>query len=409
LRVCIALAACLVFAPAWLHAQFQMPDPKQMSGIPRPVNDLPDQSISVRVIRGALSNNIANQPVELHVGPKVLTAKTDEAGRAQFDKVTPGASVKAVADVDGEHLESQEFPAPAQGGIRLLLVATDKSKGASTTPSAPGAPAIAGQVVIGGNSRIVIEPGDEVLSIYYLLDIVNNARSPVNTPSPFAFDMPADGTHCGLLEGSSPLAALNGTRVRVQGSFPPGSTRVQVFCELPVVSSSLEVTQQFPVASERVAVIVKRVGDAKVSSPQIVGQQDLTTQGVTYIAASGPGVAAGQPIVLSLSDLPHHSSTPRVIALSLAAGIAIIGVWAAIRVPAESESRKAERKRLIARRSQLFDQLIRLEQDRRGGRADGQRYASRREELLAALEHVYGALDSDDSGPGPLGRAGLAA
>src|SRR4051794_10792608 len=148
-----------------------MPDPKQMSGIPRPVTDLPDQSISVRVIRGALSNNIPNQPVELHVGPKVLRGKTDEAGRAQFDKVTPGASVKAVADVDGEHLESQEFQAPAEGGIRLLLVATDKSKSAGTTPAATDTPAASGQVVIGGNSRIVMEPSDEAVEIYYLLDI----------------------------------------------------------------------------------------------------------------------------------------------------------------------------------------------------------------------------------------------
>src|SRR5260221_3702050 len=89
------------------EAQFQMPDPKQMSGIPRPVTDLPDGSISVRVIRGELSNNLTNQPVELRVGGKVLTAKTDEAGRAQFDKVTPGATVKASTDVGTEHLESQ--------------------------------------------------------------------------------------------------------------------------------------------------------------------------------------------------------------------------------------------------------------------------------------------------------------
>src|SRR5712671_6386150 len=78
-----------------MRAQFQMPDPKQMSGIPRPVTDLPDGSISVRVIRGELSNNITNQPVELRVGGKVLTAKTDEGGRAQFDKVTPGADRKS--------------------------------------------------------------------------------------------------------------------------------------------------------------------------------------------------------------------------------------------------------------------------------------------------------------------------
>src|SRR3977135_2011265 len=88
-------------------AQFQMPAPKQMSGIPRPVTDLPDGSISVRVIRGELSNNIKGQPVELRVGGKTLTVKTDENGRAQFDKVTPGEAVKASTDVTGEHLESQ--------------------------------------------------------------------------------------------------------------------------------------------------------------------------------------------------------------------------------------------------------------------------------------------------------------
>src|SRR5712691_2595463 len=108
-------------------AQFQMPDPKQMAGIPRPVNDLPNASISVRLIRGQLSNNIASHPVELHfANGRVIKVNTDDAGRAQFDKVPPGV-VKASADVDGEHLESQEFEAPKQGGIRLMLVATDKN------------------------------------------------------------------------------------------------------------------------------------------------------------------------------------------------------------------------------------------------------------------------------------------
>ena len=112
----------------FLPHRSQMPDPKQMSGIPRPVTDLPDGSLSVRLIQGDLSNNIADHPVELHIGDKVQTVKTDEAGRAQFDSLPPGATVKAVAVVDGERLESQEFPAPAQGGIRLMLVATDKEK-----------------------------------------------------------------------------------------------------------------------------------------------------------------------------------------------------------------------------------------------------------------------------------------
>src|SRR5262245_21035976 len=171
-----------------LHAQFQMPDPKQMSGIPRPVDDLPSGSISVRVIRGALTNNITGHPVELHVGDKVLTVKTDADGRAQFDKVPAGAAVKAIAVVDGERLESQEFNAPGQGGIRLMLVATDKEKEARDA-AARNAPAVTGELTLDTESRIVVEPGDEGASLFYLLNIVNSASTPVNPPRPFTFEM----------------------------------------------------------------------------------------------------------------------------------------------------------------------------------------------------------------------------
>ena len=34
-----------------VRAQFQMPDPKQMAGIPRPVSDLPNGTVSVRLAR----------------------------------------------------------------------------------------------------------------------------------------------------------------------------------------------------------------------------------------------------------------------------------------------------------------------------------------------------------------------
>src|SRR5260221_14528731 len=119
-RIVTLLVCLLALVGGHASAQFQMPDPKQMAGIPRPVDDLPSGSVSVRLIRGQLSNNIADHPVELHFGNgRVLTAKTDDAGRAQFDKLPGGSPVKAIAVVDGERLESQEFLAPAQGGIRL--------------------------------------------------------------------------------------------------------------------------------------------------------------------------------------------------------------------------------------------------------------------------------------------------
>ena len=320
---------------AQLVAQFEMPDPKQMSGIPRPVTDLPDGAVSVRLIRGALSNNITNQSVELHVGSKVQTAKTDDSGRAQFSGLTPGTTLKAVAVVDGERLESQEFPAPSQGGIRLLLVATDNTKNAEPASTTP----VSGQVALGGESRIVIEPGEEVVQVYYVLDIVNGTRAPVNLATPFMFDMPTGAVGTAVIEASSSQANVSGTHVRVLGPFGPGHTSVQIVSELPAPDGTLQLTQRFPAPMERLAVIVKKVGPTTLSSPQIAKQQDVVAESQSFIIGAGGPVAAGQPIELSLGELPHHSPAPRRTALALAAAIVIIGVLVSSRREARAVRR----------------------------------------------------------------------
>src|SRR5687768_7279738 len=61
----------------------QMPDPKQMSGVPLPTTDLPAGTVTVRVVRGALSNLVTGQAVEL-VGDASAKGTTDGAGRAEF-------------------------------------------------------------------------------------------------------------------------------------------------------------------------------------------------------------------------------------------------------------------------------------------------------------------------------------
>jgi hypothetical protein len=94
-------------------------------------------------------------------------------------------------------------------------------------------------------------------------------------------------------------------------------------------------------------------------------------------------------------------------ALGIALLVVLVGV-AAARRPAAPD-RRDDRKKLMARREKLFQDLVRLEQEARNGRGDSPRYASRREELVTALERVYGALDSGETGPGPGDRTGLAA
>lgn len=368
-----------------------MPDPKQMAGIPRPVTDLPDSSISVRLIRGQLSNNIASHLVELHfANGRVIKVNTDDAGRAQFDKLPRGESVKATADVDGEHLESQDFQVPAQGGIRLMLVATDKN----APRPAPEAPAVSGKITLSENSRIVFEPGDDDVAVYYILEIVNNNTNPVNPDPPFLFDMPKGAQGTTLLDGSSPIVRTNGAHVSLAGPVPPGKTVMQLVAEMPTDTGTLDITQTFPAQMDRLAVLVKKVGDTKLNSPTIERQQDFPSEGQVVIGAMGGTIPAGKPIQLSLVDLPHHSPVPRYAALTLAGGVVLIGVWAATRKQ-DVAAIDAERKRLATRREKLFGELVKLERDRRSGRGD-ERLAARREELMAQLEHIYGALDDPD-------------
>ena len=403
----LCLLAVLFRAPAPLRAQIQMPDPKQMSGIPRPVADLPDHAISVRLIRGSLSNNITDFPVEMHIGTTTQTVKTDAAGRAQFNDVPPGAMVRMIAVVDGERLESQEFPAPAGGGIRLMLVATDREKAAKAAEAA-AAPAVAGQVAIGGQSRIIIEPGDEVVRVYYLLDVMNSAQTPISPSTAFTFDVPASAVGAGILEGSSPQATVSGTRVQMQGPFAPGPTLLQIAYEMPAPSGSVQLAQQLPAVLDKLAVVVKKVGETRLTSPQLDKQKEMTAEGEPFIAATGGSIPAGEPFVLTIDGVPHHNAAPRWIALLLAVVIVAIGSWAATR-PEDRAVRDAQRTRLAARRERLFGDLVRLESDHRAGRVNAARYASRREEIVASLEHIYGALDTDDGSPDPAGDAGVAA
>lgn len=383
------------------------PDPRQMSGIPRPDSQQAPRSVSVRVIRGAMTNNVANQPVDLLVNGAARTVTTGEDGRAQFEDLTPGATLKAVTVVDGQRLESQEFPAPGQPGIRLLLVATEKDT-AAREAAAASAPAVVGEVAIGSRSRIVIEPGDESVRVFYLLELVNAAATPVNTAAAFMFSTPTEAQGTAVMEGP-PEATANGTTVRVPGPFPPGTTFLQIGYALPAPSGAAEIVQTFPAVLDHLPVMIKKAGDVRLSSPQIDRQQEMPLEGDAYIVGVGDRpIPAGETITLSVTGLPHHSATPRWIALSIAAAVGLAGFFAARR-PHEAASRGDERRRLIARREKLFQELVRLEVDARRGKTDSSRYARRREEIVGALEHVYGALDTDDTGPEPADRAGRAA
>jgi hypothetical protein len=410
LRQVVLPLACALLAVYTVvgHVSAQI-DPRQMAGIPRPDSAQPASSVSVRLIRGEMTNAITDHPVELIVDGTPKTVSTNEEGRAQFYNLPASSRLKAAATVDGERLESQEFqaPAPGQPGIRLLLVATDPSKDAQ---KAPAVPAIPGEVTIGGQSRIVIEPDDEDVRVFYLFDIINTATAPVDPPTLFMFDTPTEAQRTTLMEGSSPQATATGTRVRVQGPFPPGETFVQVGYVLPAPSGRAEITQRLPAKLEQLAVMVKKVAaEQRFTSPQVNRQQEMPAEGQTYIVAVGDReIEAAQPVEMTITGLPHHSRVPRWIALTIASGVGLVAVFVAWK-PADPQTRANERKQLISRREKLFQELLRVELDHRRGKGDPARFASRREVLVAELEQVYGALDATAIGPEPASRAGLPA
>ncbi len=400
------MAALVVLAPP-VHAQMQMPDPRQMSGIPRPDSHTPDGTVVVRVIRGSFDYNAVGQLVRLVADDGTSkSVKTDEEGHATFTGFAPGVSVTASTDLDGEHLVSDKFPFPQKGGVILMLVGKlPKGTLPATTPEAK---AIPGTVVLGPQSRIIMDPGDEKVELYYLLSIVNNARAPVMPPSTLIVDMPSEGQGTALLEGSDPQATVKDNRVTIPGPFKPGQTIVQVGTVLPVTSGDLNVKVKLPVSLESLAVIVRKLGesDIKFTSPQAAAQQDLNNNGQQYIAATGPAVPAGQTITLSLSGLPHHSEVPVTIALVLAIAIGLIGVWAVAGARTTGRD-EARRRKLEAQRDRLFGELVQLEEQHAAGRLGHDKYTARRSEIVARLERIYGQLE--DEGVAAGGDQGLAA
>jgi hypothetical protein len=391
-----SLLALAIFAAP---AAAQMPDVSQMSGAPLPTADLPDRTISVRVVRGGLDQNVAGQPVEIHAGHQAgqtFHAVTDEAGRAQFTDLPAGRVVHAVTTIDGRQIQSQDFPVPSTGGVRVILVAPD---GAGSAAAATALPAEPGTVTIGGQSRFVVELAEEALEVYYLFEIVNAESAPVAT-EPLVFELPAGARATTILEGSSPQATADGARVTVTGPFQPGRTMVQLAYHLPYESSRYAFSQPLPVALGETSIVVRKLGDMEFHSPQVQGHREMPVEGQTYIMAGGPGLPAGAALEFQLAGLPHHSSLPRLIALVLAAVVIGAGVWLAM---APGHGAAATVRQLAARREQLLGELVKLEAQHAHGRLDEPRYSIRKQVVIGHLERLYADLEEAGQQPSDQG------
>jgi hypothetical protein len=241
------------------------------------------------------------------------------------------------------------------------------------------------------------------MRVYYMLEIVNNARTRVDIGGPLVIDLPTEAAGASPLEGSSPQATIAGGRITVLGPFASGTTSVQVGFQMPFRSADLTLTQKFPVPLEQVSVASQKLDMLQMSSPQFSTVGDVKADnGTTFLLASGNALPAGGTLTIQVSGLPVHSTAPRNIALALAVAIGFFGLWLAR--PGKSTTGEA-RSQLLARRDTLLSELARIEERARAGRETA-KDADRRPRVVAELEQIYGELD--EAGPRGGGE-GLAA
>ena len=383
-------AALVIVAATPVPGAGQMPDPKQMSGLPLPVTDVPPGTVTVRVIRGALTNPVAGHEVQL-VGPATgLKGMTNESGRAEFSNLPVGTRLKALTTVDGEPLESQEFSVPSAGGVRLMLVASDPQ-----TAKAAAGPAQPGIVVLGDQSRFVFEFNDNGLAVFNIFQIVNTARAPVQPAEPVVFDLPDGAEGAAVLQDSSPQATLAGRQIRVAGPFAPGATLVQFAYTVEYSGDTLTLEQKLPVGMTQFAVLAQKVGNMHLLSPQMAQHRDMTAEGQTYVVGQGPAIKPGEVVSFNFTGLPHAPLWPRNVALAVALIVLGAGAWGSVRHTSAAKGRDSRRRKLEEKRELLFDRVTALEEKHRAGGVDARQYAIERRDLVAALERVYAELDEE--------------
>ena len=387
-RIKIGVGLALQMAIGFqLPSALAQPPLGQMSGIPLPDAELPDGTVTVRVVRGQVANNVSDHVVELQQGDGLVTAFTDLNGRATFSTLNPGTQVQAFTDLDGRRLQSQEFAVPARGGVRIMLA------GANSEP--PGGPAQSGDVTFGSDSWIQVEIVEESVEVYFFLEVVNPSSDPVEPSAAVAFDLPDDAQGVTVLRSSTPRAVADGPRIEVPGPFQSGTTSVHFAYVLPYKGETLVISQLLPADLDSLLVFVENWGGVDFVSAQVERRMEVPADGpdsTPYILGGGPMIPAGETWRIELTGLPHRNTLPSSVAIVMALGIFGFGIWGAI-TPPEAPAAARHRRILESRKEKLFGDLVKIEGRYSAGKIGSTKYGSRRRELVTALEQVYRDLD----------------
>jgi hypothetical protein len=106
--------------------------------------------------------------------------------------------------------------------------------------------------------------------------------------------------------------------------------------------------------------------------------------------AQGGRLNAGDTLTVTLTGLPHRSTTVRDVGIAAGVLVLLAGLGAALARP------RGDRDHVLLlqqRREKLLSDLVALEEQWRQHRIDERKYTTRRQSLVAQLERVLGELD----------------
>jgi len=134
-----------------------MPDLSRIVGRALPDRGMPPGTVSVRVARKMPVNAVAGVEVSAIIKNaggdlRKRALKTDDSGRVLFEGMQAGSEFQAEVTVDGEHLQTETFTIPSEGGLRTMLISGLSARGGSGGGEAEGE-AGEGAAPAGGGER----------------------------------------------------------------------------------------------------------------------------------------------------------------------------------------------------------------------------------------------------------------
>jgi hypothetical protein len=318
------------------HAGMAGKTPVVRSGRIEARDGVPAGTVEIRVLDGE-GKPLAGQKIELtgaKTGSKAtdaVQAVTDQAGNARLSgiKVEEGTSYLAHVEHDGLRVGSEAFPLEARRG----------AAGEIRIPARTGDLSV---LRIASISRMMIEPREDAVGILQNW-VIENTSDKIFDPGPRGLFIPLPDGFGGVEEfpGGSKLTIKEGVGAFLHAPLPPNqspSSMAQIRLGYVLATqgtSEFEIVQPLPFGMEGGLIMLPGDSPIRLSAPGLHGEsQERDDNGNQLRLYELGGLAPGQPLHLTVHNLPTRDRTGKIVVAVLAALLVLAGVWGAWRKPA---------------------------------------------------------------------------